>query len=238
MTLRLEKRTLLCPSAFVPSARTDHRGLAVPVSSRSKIFGRQASQAWGCHRRGAGGHRRRLLAFLVTFSRIFFGDVASCGCAPGCSTGLTLRARRGWSGAEFLAGKVRAMRGGIRGVLAAIAATRCPSLSCRHSPFVSCVACGVLRGLSRGHVCAVLVRYAGDRWIQSAGCLWWVRTVSPTCSAMSRTAVRLRSAATTARGERSLQKRMGGCRVNKMCVHIGFFAMSLAPPRHQPPSQL
>eukprot|EP01047_Picozoa_sp_COSAG01_P091032 COSAG01_NODE_22732_length_843_cov_4.701613_1_plen_64_part_01 len=40
----------------------------------------------------------------------------------------------------------------------------------------------------------------------------------------------LRSAATTARGERSLQKRMGGCRVNKLCVHIGFFAMSLAPP--------
>jgi hypothetical protein len=75
-------------------------------------------------------------------------------------------------------------------------------------------------------------------WIQSAGCLWWVRTVSPTCSAMSRTAVGLRSAATTARGERSLQKRMGGCRVNKLCVHIGFFAMSLAPPRHQPPSQL
>ena len=54
------------------------------------------------------------------------------------------------------------MRGGIRGDLAAIAATRCPSLSCRHSPFVSCVACGVLRGLSRGHVCAVLVRYVDD----------------------------------------------------------------------------
>jgi hypothetical protein len=123
----------------------------VRVSSRTKISGRQASQAWGRHRRGAGGHRRRLLAFLVTFSRSFFGDVASCGCAPGCSTGLTLRARRGWSGAEFLAGKVRAMLGGIRGDLAAIAATRRPSLSCRHSPFVSCVACGVWRGRSRGH---------------------------------------------------------------------------------------
>jgi hypothetical protein len=75
-----------------------------------------------------------------------------------------LRARRGWSGAEFWAGKVRAMHGGTRGDLAAIAATRCPSFSCRHSPFVSCVACGVLWGLSRGHVCAVLVRYAGD-WV-------------------------------------------------------------------------
>ena len=78
--------------------------------------------------------------------------------------GLTLRARRGWYGAESLAGKVRAMLGGIRGDLAATAATRCPSLSCRHSPFVLCVACGVWRGLSRGHVCAVLVRYAGD-WV-------------------------------------------------------------------------
>ena len=29
-----------------------------------------------------------------------------------------------------------------------------------------CVACGVWRGLSRGHVCAVLVRYAGD-WVDS-----------------------------------------------------------------------
>ena len=75
-----------------------------------------------------------------------------------------MRARRGWYEAESLAGKVRAMLGGIRGDLAAIAATRCPSLSCRHSPFVSCVACGVLWGLSRGHVCAVLVRYAGD-WV-------------------------------------------------------------------------
>jgi hypothetical protein len=56
------------------------------------------------------------------------------------------------------------MHGGTRGDLAAIAATRCPSFSCRHSPFVSCVACGVLWGLSRGHVCAVLVRYAGD-WV-------------------------------------------------------------------------
>ena len=26
------------------------------------------------------------------------------------------------------------------------------------------MACGVLRGLSRGHVCAVLVRYVGD-WV-------------------------------------------------------------------------
>jgi hypothetical protein len=91
------------------------------------------------------------------------------------------------------------------------------------------------------HVATYVRCSSGTRatgWIQSAGCLWWVKTVSPTCSAMSRTAVRLRSAATTAQGERSLQKRMGGCCVNKLCVHIGFFAMSLAPPRHQPPSQL
>ena len=86
------------------------------------------------------------------------------------------------------------------------------------------------------------VRFCSGTWttggIRSAARLWCVRTVSPTCSAMSRAAVRLQSAAISARGEKTLQKRMGECGVNKMCVHTCFFAMSLAPPRHQPSGQL
>ena len=104
------------------------------------------------------------------------------------------------------------------------------------------LSCAWLVVCGRGSHVATYVRCSsGTRatgWIQSAGCLWWVRTVSPTCSAMSRTAVRLHSAAISAQGGRTLQKRMGECGVNKMCVHTCFFAMSLAPPRHQPSGQL
>ena len=106
----------------------------------------------------------------------------------------------------------------------------------RHRREVVCLLCGGV-----AHV-TTYVRFCSGTWttggIRSAARLWCVRTLSPTCSAMCRTAVRLQSAEISARGERTLQKRMGECGVKKMCVHICFFAMPLAPPRHQPPGQL
>ena len=57
---------------------------------------------------------------------------------PGCSKWLAWCAHRGWYGADFVARKQRAMRGGIGGDLAAIAAALRPSPSHLDSSFAFC----------------------------------------------------------------------------------------------------